>query len=106
VCLSHSPSDECVRLLGEQQIVVGAVRGFAQAQASEDVLANGLIADVEPRAGEAGYRTLRLPYTMAESPVPPTRAAPRVGEHGTEILLEAGFAQAEVDALRAAGVLR
>lgn len=105
-CLSHSTSEECVRLLAEQQIVVGAVRGFAQARDSADVVANGLIADVEPRGDEPGYRTLRLPYTMAESPVPATRAAPRLGEHGTEVLLEAGFTRDEVDALRAAGVLR
>jgi crotonobetainyl-CoA:carnitine CoA-transferase CaiB-like acyl-CoA transferase len=32
-------------------------------------------------------------------------AAPGVGEHGDAVLREAGYAQAEIDALRAAGAL-
>jgi crotonobetainyl-CoA:carnitine CoA-transferase CaiB-like acyl-CoA transferase len=34
-----------------------------------------------------------------------SRPAPRLGEHGREILTEAGLAAAEIEALEAAGVL-
>ncbi len=35
----------------------------------------------------------------------PLRPAPRHGEHGDEVLAEAGFSAAEIDALRSAGIL-
>jgi crotonobetainyl-CoA:carnitine CoA-transferase CaiB-like acyl-CoA transferase len=48
----------------------------------------------------AEYRT---PVTPQDAPI---RAAPRTGEHTAEVLAEAGFSQAEIQALQNSGVVR
>jgi len=53
----------------------------------------------EDHPSEGRIRTMREPSTWSET-VPPTgRFAPRLGQHTREILSEAGFATAEIDAL-------
>ena len=46
----------------------------------------------------------RLPVTVDGAVAPPVRGAPRLGEHGAEVLGEAGWDDAEIAALVAAGV--
>jgi crotonobetainyl-CoA:carnitine CoA-transferase CaiB-like acyl-CoA transferase len=48
---------------------------------------------------------MRTPVTWSKSPTAPQRPAPNLGEHGSEVLLENGFAAAEIASLVAAGVL-
>jgi crotonobetainyl-CoA:carnitine CoA-transferase CaiB-like acyl-CoA transferase len=45
------------------------------------------------------YRTVAPAIRFSGDPTPPLRSSPRYGEHSREILLEAGFAVAEVDKL-------
>ena len=47
----------------------------------------------------------RLPVTVDGQPAAPVRGAPRLGEHGAEVLTEAGWSGDEVAALVAAGVV-
>ncbi len=57
-------------------------------------------------AGEAvGLPGLPLEFGAERARAGLSRQPPRMGEHGAEVLAEAGFAPAEVDALRAAGVI-
>ncbi len=56
-----------------------------------------------PVAGD--YREVPPPVRFAEAPASVRRPAPLVGEHTDEVLAGVGYRPAEVDALRAAGVL-
>lgn len=103
-CLSHLSSEECVALLGANQIVTGAIRDYAQVLESPDVQDNELIVEVRSESGEI-YRSLGLPYRFAESARRQTRPAPALGENSEEILREAGYDEAQIRSLRAARVV-
>jgi crotonobetainyl-CoA:carnitine CoA-transferase CaiB-like acyl-CoA transferase len=50
--------------------------------------------------------TLGLPVKFSATPGSIRSGAPTLGEHTREVLAELGYAEAEVDRLLAAGVLR
>ncbi|MBN8997886.1 MAG: CoA transferase [Rhizobiales bacterium] len=50
------------------------------------------------------YRTVAPAIRFSEDPAPALRGSPRYGEHSRDVLREAGFAEAEVEGLIAAGV--
>jgi len=47
----------------------------------------------------AGYRSLGLPFVVDGERLPLRRRPPRTGEHNSEILVELGFAEADVATL-------
>ncbi|PZP90950.1 MAG: CoA transferase [Variovorax paradoxus] len=53
---------------------------------------------------EGTVLSLRPPSRWSKTPLAIDRLAPRLGQHGAEVLQEAGYSQAEVAALAAAGV--
>jgi len=65
--------------------------------------ATGFFEDVE-HPSEGRLRMMRVPAEFGRTPAVPTRLAPRLGEHGAEVLRELGYAAAEIDALFADGV--
>lgn len=103
--LSHLSSEEFVARLSEAQIVVGAVRDYAQVAASEDLRACGLVVEAQTPDG-GSYRTLGLPYTVDGKPRRAPAASPAAGEDTQAVLLDSGFLPAELDDLRASGVIR
>lgn len=103
-CLSDRSSDECVAMLTRQQIVAGAVRGYAQALQSADLQASGLVVDAVG-AGGTRYRALGLPYRIDDAPQPAPPAAPACGAHTDGLLAEVGFSAPEIEALRRAGAV-
>jgi len=98
-CLSGYTSDECVDLLGRNQIVAGAVRRYRDVLASADVAASGMFVDATSPDGRH-YRTLGLPYRLGDAPRAAPPAAPECGADGTAVLAEAGYSQTEIAALR------
>ena len=63
---------------------------------------NGIVAEVEhPAAGR--LRQARPAARFSATPAELRRPAPGLGEHTAEVLAEAGYTAAEVEALRAAG---
>lgn len=59
---------------------------------------------IEEHPSEGRIRTMREPSTWSETPPPSGTFAPRLGQHTREVLAEAGYAAAEIQALVAAGV--
>ena len=54
---------------------------------------------------EGPVRSMAVPTRFSRSTAKPERLAPRLGEQGPEILAEAGFSSAEIEALTKTGVL-
>jgi crotonobetainyl-CoA:carnitine CoA-transferase CaiB-like acyl-CoA transferase len=55
---------------------------------------------------EGRIRDMKVSATWSETPAEPTRLAPRLNEHGAEILREAGFSVAEIAAMVRDGVTK
>jgi crotonobetainyl-CoA:carnitine CoA-transferase CaiB-like acyl-CoA transferase len=55
---------------------------------------------------EGRIRTLAIPGTWSESQPSLRRPAPRLGEHSSEVLAEAGYSSSEIERLIALGVTR
>jgi crotonobetainyl-CoA:carnitine CoA-transferase CaiB-like acyl-CoA transferase len=55
---------------------------------------------------EGPIRNMKVAATWSDTPAEPTRLAPRLGEHGSEILREAGFSADEIAAMVRDGVTR
>jgi crotonobetainyl-CoA:carnitine CoA-transferase CaiB-like acyl-CoA transferase len=98
-CLSGYSSQECVDLLGRNQIVVGAVRRYRDVLASPDVASSGILVDAASADGP-GYRALGLPYSLGDAPRPALPAAPACGEDSTAVLSDAGYSEQEITTLR------
>ena len=105
-CLARLATRECVDLLTRHNIVVGVVRSYADALDSDDFRASTMVIDALPAGGQPGYRSFGLPYELCGTPRRPSVAAPAHGAHTAQVLCEAGFSPAEVDALVDAGVAR
>jgi crotonobetainyl-CoA:carnitine CoA-transferase CaiB-like acyl-CoA transferase len=97
---------ECVERLTRDNIVVAVVRGYADALASEDFRASGMVMDVPANGGTPGYTSFGLPYEMCGTPRRVTVAAPAHGAQTEEILRWAGYGDDDIEALREGGVVR
>jgi len=85
-------------------VPVGPVHSIGEALSHPQTLARGMVVDlVHPQAGPV--RALGCPIHFSATPTSTGRAAPLLGEHTREILGEHGYAEADIDALVAAGVV-
>jgi crotonobetainyl-CoA:carnitine CoA-transferase CaiB-like acyl-CoA transferase len=103
-CLSGYGSDECVDLLGRNQIVAGAVRRYRDVLASEDVTMSGIVVDASLQDG-GHYRALGLPYRLGDKPRRALAGAPECGANALEVLAEVGYSGKEIATLRQSRVL-
>ena len=55
---------------------------------------------------EGRIRTMAVPVKFSATPAEPARQAPRLGEHGREVLKEVGYSDEEIDRLVSAGAMR
>jgi formyl-CoA transferase len=95
--LAKDTSANWVKKLEAAGVPAGPLNTIAQAWEDPQIRARGLLA-------EAGGRPFpRTPIKMHETPVALTRGPAEVGQHTREVLAEAGFQPAEIDALVAAG---
>jgi crotonobetainyl-CoA:carnitine CoA-transferase CaiB-like acyl-CoA transferase len=76
------------------------VQDVGEVARHEQTAALGLLQDL------GSYTTVAPPLSVEGERVPHRFGAPALGEHSAEVLAEAGYAEAEVDELSAAGVVR
>ncbi len=87
------------------KIPAGPIYGYAEVFADPQIVHNGLRRTIKhPVTGE--YPTINSALNFSGTPTAIRLAAPRLGEHSAEILAEAGYSGAEIQALRASGVVR
>ncbi len=91
--------DEWVALLEEAGIPVGRVSFPEEAAEDPQVLANGLMVEMEhPMAGQ--YRAAGPMIQMSETPVQPKSPSPGLGQHTDEILEELGYSPRRIRQLK------
>jgi formyl-CoA transferase len=91
-------------LLEANEIPCGPINDYSQVFANPQVQARDMVIQGNhPVLGPT--RTLGSPMKMSETPANPSRRAPLLGEHTSEVLAEAGFTPAEIARLRQLGAV-
>ena len=103
--MAERSSAEWLRLLQEADIPV------APLQSADDVIDDPHLADAGffetmDHPSEGRLRVMATPSSWSETPPVKLRPAPRLGEHSAEILREAGYGDAEIEAMVKSGVTR
>ncbi len=97
---SEKTTDEWMEILTAAGVPCGPMRFIEEMVSDEQALANGMV--VETTHSVSGNTRGPGPLSvMSESPLKITRAAPAFGEHTDEVLAEAGYSDAEIEALKA-----
>ncbi len=103
--LSAKTRDEWGAVFDEHGVIWGPVLGLHEVVDDPHANAIGLFPELEhPQLG--AYRTVNAPMRFKTADVRPRGPAPKVGEHTTQILLEAGLSQPEVQALFDNGIVK
>jgi crotonobetainyl-CoA:carnitine CoA-transferase CaiB-like acyl-CoA transferase len=103
--LKHRTTDEWLELL--QRNDIPCMRPHTLETLLEDPhLADANFFRWEDHPSEGRIRTMREPSTWSETKPPTGRFAPQLGQHTREILTEAGFDNAAIDALIAQRIAR
>ncbi|MGE5271677.1 MAG: CaiB/BaiF CoA transferase family protein [Thiohalocapsa sp.] len=89
------------RVLDEAGIIFGIVAEVQDIASDEQALAAGHIVPVS----DADYLTVNSPIEIRGQEKVAPRPAPLVGEHSQEVLRSLGYADAEIAALREAGII-
>jgi crotonobetainyl-CoA:carnitine CoA-transferase CaiB-like acyl-CoA transferase len=85
-------------------VPAGPVLSVGDMLSHPQTLARGMVRDV-PHSRLGPVKTLGFPITLSLTPANVRRAAPTLGEHTREVLLELGYSEAELAALNASGVV-
>ncbi|HYF58157.1 MAG TPA: CoA transferase [Burkholderiaceae bacterium] len=98
-------SEECLALCDRLDIPATRIWSIDELPRHPHLAAVGLFERVE-HPSEGPILAVRAPARFARTPSPPPGVAPRLGEHGAQVLAEAGFTDDEIAALAAQGVIR
>jgi len=102
--LAKRPTKEWLALLDECEIPAGPMHSLDDLMTDSHLDAIGFFRhERHPTEGEIVMPD--VPVRFSDSPADVRRLQPRLGEHGREILLEAGIRPAEIDAAAASGGL-
>jgi crotonobetainyl-CoA:carnitine CoA-transferase CaiB-like acyl-CoA transferase len=100
--LAQKTTAAWLEILGRTSVPVMVVNSLEDLMTDEHLVATGFWQSVE-HPTEGPLRLPGVPMTFSETPGGVTRLPPRLGEHSREILGELGYAEAEIEALIAAG---
>ena len=99
------PRAQWLALFEEHGVPCGPINTYADVFDDAQIAARGMVVETDhPTLGR--LRTLGSPLKMSRTPPRPGRPAPLLGQHTDDVLREAGYAPADVAALRAAGAVR
>jgi crotonobetainyl-CoA:carnitine CoA-transferase CaiB-like acyl-CoA transferase len=102
--LAQKSRAKWLTLLDAAGVPAGPVNSLGEALTHPQTLARGMVVDlVHPQAGPT--KALGCPIHFSETPPRVDRPAPLLGEHTRELLRECGYADDEIDALAADGVV-
>ncbi len=94
--------DHWIALLEEADIPVSSIQTASELLRDPQLLALEQMHRLD--LGKGSVLVPKLPFALSESPAQAGKSLPQLGEHGREILLEAGYSDSEIDALGASGV--
>jgi crotonobetainyl-CoA:carnitine CoA-transferase CaiB-like acyl-CoA transferase len=98
-------SGEWIALLTKADVPVMPMHNLESILQDEHLVATGYFPVVE-HPTEGSIRSMKVSAAWSETPAEPSRLAPRLNEHGEEILREAGFSADEIAALVRDGVTK
>jgi formyl-CoA transferase len=102
--LVTQPTGHWVKVLDDAGVPCGPVYTYGQLFADPQVLHRELVVHADdPELGRVPH--IRTPIKMTSGAVAVRAVAPKLGEHTAEILAEAGYSTAEIDALRRARIV-
>jgi formyl-CoA transferase/CoA:oxalate CoA-transferase len=103
--LRSATSDEWVARLDAAGVPVGPIQTVDQALADPQVVARGLVTEVEhPEAGR--LKTIACPVRLTRTPASVRSAPPLLGQHSDEVLGQLGYSAARIRELHEAGAVQ
>ncbi|OJU03051.1 MAG: CoA transferase [Rhizobium sp. 63-7] len=102
--LKTKTSEEWLALLRAADIWCGPVYGYADLVEDEQIRHNGTFVEYE-HPTEGLVKTPGFPIKFSKTPSTVERGAPVTGQHTRDILREAGYDDARIDALEKAGAI-
>ncbi len=102
--LTAKTTAEWMRLMRAADIWCGPVYGYAELVDDPQVKHNGSFVEYD-HPTEGHVKTPGFPIRFSKTPSHVERGAPLTGEHSRDVLREAGYQEAEIDRLVAAGVV-
>lgn len=97
-------TEDLLRKLDEAGVPFGPIKSIREFVEDPQVKHNRTVFDAtHPQAGTLRY--VRYPGHLSETPPSLHRHPPRLGEHNEEVLLSAGYSEAEISSLRERGVI-
>jgi len=103
--LKTRTSREWLAIFGARDIWAGPVLGYDELLVDPQILHNGTFIEYVHKT-EGRIKAPGFPYKFSKTPAQVTRGAPLVGEHTWEVLREAGYSDARIDALLRANTIR
>lgn len=101
-CRQHR-RDELLARLVNADAMAAPVNELPDVACDPQVLHNGMLVDA-PHAALGAVRITNVPVRLGRTPGSVRRGPPVLGEHTIEVLAEAGYTKAEIEALCAEGV--
>ncbi len=102
--IRSKPCDLWLTELREVGVPCGRINTVAEALTDPHVIERGFIVELEhPALGMV--KSLATPVHLSDTPLSYLRHPPRLGEHSAEVAAELGYSNADIERLRADGVL-